>query len=54
MPIIISRDGSAEPKSTNQLSAEQKRQLWEHIVLAYCQQNPDKLQAAAEAAAANT
>lgn len=50
MPIIISRTGPVEPKETNPLTPEQKRALWEHIVLAYCQQNPEKLRALANSA----
>lgn len=51
MPIVIPRDGSAEPKATNPLTPEQKRELWEHIVLAWCQKNPEQLQEAVSPAA---
>ena len=47
MPIVISRNGPVEPKDVNVLTPDQKAALWEHIVLAYCKQNPDRLQAVA-------
>ena len=50
MPIIISRNGPVEPKDVNVLTPDQKAALWEHIVMAYCKQHPDRLQAVANGA----
>ena len=47
MPIIISRNGPVEPKETNPLTPAQKQALWEHIVMSWCAQNPEKLEAVA-------
>lgn len=48
MPIIIAREGPIEPKVTNPLTPEQKRELWENIVKSYCEKHPEKLQALME------
>ena len=52
MPIIISRDGSAEPVNTNAPTPEQRQALWAHIVKSWCEQHPDELRAAAKPAPA--
>jgi hypothetical protein len=48
MPFVIPRSGPVEPKEVSPLTAEQRAALWEHIVLSYCQQNPDKLRSLAQ------
>lgn len=43
MPIIANRTGPLEVRQTSPLTAQQREELWAHIVRSWADQNRDRL-----------